>query len=92
MNNKIKVAINGFGRIGKIVTKEILENHPNIDLVAINGKSPEQVLQYLKFDTAHGRLKFDAWTEAEDHIYDMVRYMLTFNRKPVSVGKLLGNF
>jgi hypothetical protein len=34
----------------------------------------------------------DAWTEAEDHIYDMVRYMLTFNRKPASVGSILGNF
>jgi hypothetical protein len=34
----------------------------------------------------------DAWTEAEDHVYDEVRYMLTFNRRSFSVGSISGNY
>ncbi|TET84229.1 MAG: aldehyde dehydrogenase, partial [Candidatus Nealsonbacteria bacterium] len=32
----IKIAINGFGRIGRPTFRRIFKNHPNLDLVAIN--------------------------------------------------------
>jgi glyceraldehyde 3-phosphate dehydrogenase len=50
-----KVAINGFGRIGRSVFKIILENYPNLDVVAINDlSSPESLAHLLKYDSIYG--------------------------------------
>lgn len=52
---KIKVAINGFGRIGRIVLRKMLENSA-IDVVAINDLTDNATLAHLfKYDSAHGR-------------------------------------
>ena len=49
----IKVAINGFGRIGRLVFR-IMEEDPNFDIVAINDLSDPESLSYLlKYDTSH---------------------------------------
>lgn len=49
----IKVAINGFGRIGRLVFR-IMEEDPNFDIVAINDLSDPETLSYLlKYDTSH---------------------------------------
>jgi glyceraldehyde 3-phosphate dehydrogenase len=59
MKNKIKVGINGFGRIGRSFLRLALENN-NIEVVAINDLVPPSNLSYLlKFDSIHGRLKQD---------------------------------
>lgn len=53
---KIKVGINGFGRIGKMVFR-ILLNHPEIEIAGINDPMPENSLLYLmKYDTVFGML------------------------------------
>ncbi len=50
----IKVGINGFGRIGRMVFRASL-NHPEIDIVGINDLCPAEYLAYmLKYDTMHG--------------------------------------
>lgn len=50
----MKVAINGFGRIGRPVTKISLEN-PNVEIVAINDLGDLETLAYLlKYDTSYG--------------------------------------
>lgn len=50
----IRVAINGFGRIGKLVARQIISN-PSIDLVAINDLTTNQQIIYnLNFDSVHG--------------------------------------
>ena len=55
----IKVGINGFGRIGRMVFRACLE-HPEIDVVGINDLCPADYLAYmLKYDTMHGRCKAD---------------------------------
>ena len=55
MLKKTKVAINGFGRIGRAVFKIILEKHPNLDIVAINDLTdPKSLANLLKHDTAYG--------------------------------------
>ncbi|MCP9768194.1 type I glyceraldehyde-3-phosphate dehydrogenase [Lacihabitans sp. LS3-19] len=60
----IKVAINGFGRIGKLVYRQIY-NMEGIDVVAINDlTSPKTLAHLLKYDTAQGR--FDQTVEATD--------------------------
>ena len=53
----IKVGINGFGRIGRMVMRCCM-NHPNIEIVGINDLCPADYLAYmLKFDTMHGRFQ-----------------------------------
>ena len=54
-NMSIKVGINGFGRIGRMVFRASL-NHPEIEIVGINDLCPADYLAYmLKYDTMHGR-------------------------------------
>ena len=51
----IKVGINGFGRIGRMVFRASL-NHPEIEIVGINDLCPAEYLAYmLKYDTMHGK-------------------------------------
>ncbi len=50
---KIKLAINGFGRIGRVLTRAI-QNHPNIELVAVNDLADAKMLAHLlKYDSVH---------------------------------------
>ncbi|MGM3305594.1 type I glyceraldehyde-3-phosphate dehydrogenase [Anabaena sp. WFMT] len=54
---KLKVGINGFGRIGRLVLRAGLTN-PNIEFVGINDLVPPDNLAYLlKYDSTHGKLK-----------------------------------
>nr|HMU05121.1 glyceraldehyde 3-phosphate dehydrogenase N-terminal domain-containing protein [Saprospiraceae bacterium] len=56
---KKRIAINGFGRIGKLVFRQIY-NMEGIDVVAINDlTSPEVLAHLLKYDTAQGRFTED---------------------------------
>jgi len=55
----IKIGINGFGRIGRMVLRSIIENkRKDIEVVAINNRSNAEVSSFLlKHDTIHGSLK-----------------------------------
>ncbi|MEH2212508.1 type I glyceraldehyde-3-phosphate dehydrogenase [Nostoc sp.] len=54
---KLKVGINGFGRIGRLVLRAGIDN-PNIEFVGINDLVPPDNLAYLlKYDSTHGKLK-----------------------------------
>lgn len=57
----IKVGINGFGRIGRLVFRATVEN-PNVEVVAINDPfiDPEYMVYMLTYDTVHGRFKGEA--------------------------------
>ena len=62
--NTVKVAINGFGRIGRLVYRRIY-NMQGIDVVAINDlTSPKVLAHLLKYDSAQGR--FDAEVKSTD--------------------------
>lgn len=61
---KIKIAINGFGRIGRVLTRAIA-SHPNIELVAINDLTDAKMLAHLlKYDSVHR--KFNGTIEVSD--------------------------
>ncbi|SFI62443.1 ArsJ-associated glyceraldehyde-3-phosphate dehydrogenase [Thermoflavimicrobium dichotomicum] len=61
---KIKVGINGFGRIGRNVFRAML-HHPNLEVVAVNDLTDAKTLAHLlKYDSVHGKL--DARVEATD--------------------------
>lgn len=52
----IKIAINGFGRIGRPVFRRILDNHPDLRVVAINDLTDTKTLAHLlKYDSIYGR-------------------------------------
>ncbi|MBQ2061673.1 MAG: aldehyde dehydrogenase, partial [Oscillospiraceae bacterium] len=61
----IKIGINGFGRIGRMVMR-VSMNHPDIEIVGINDLCPADYLAYmLKFDTMHG--KFEGTVDYTDN-------------------------
>ncbi|WP_017193316.1 type I glyceraldehyde-3-phosphate dehydrogenase [Vaccinium witches'-broom phytoplasma] len=68
MNKKTKVAINGFGRIGKLVFRSIFAN-PQFEVVGINDLSNLETIAYLlKYDTAQGLYKTDSVSYEDNHL------------------------
>ena len=64
---KIKIAINGFGRIGRNVFRLLL-NHPTIEVVAINDVADNKTMAHLvKYDSIHGVLQ-ESVTFSDDSI------------------------
>ncbi len=54
----IKIAINGFGRIGRPAFKKIIENHPDLEVVAINDLTdPKTLAHLLRYDSLYGIYK-----------------------------------
>jgi glyceraldehyde 3-phosphate dehydrogenase len=63
----IKLGINGFGRIGRMVLRASL-NHPDVEVAAINDLTDSATMAYLlKYDSVHGQLDKDV-TAKEDSI------------------------
>lgn len=79
MANKIKIGINGFGRIGRGLFR-ILLNHPEIEVVAINDLADAKTLSHLlKYDSIHGVLPLEvSCTEqailVNQQSYDLLNY------------------
>lgn len=68
----IRVAINGLGRIGRIVLRSwIAHGNEDIDIVAVNvRKTPEAMAYYMKYDSTHGRAPFSVEYDREGLILD----------------------
>ncbi len=77
----IKVAINGFGRIGRLVFR-IMEEDDNFEVVAINDLTDaEQLAHLLKYDTSHRSYRVDEITSKEGAIYVGGREIKVFSEK-----------
>ncbi len=77
----IKVAINGFGRIGRLVFR-IMEEDPNFDVVAINDLTEADQLAYLlKYDTSHRVYQVNEISSTEDSIIVGERKIKIFSEK-----------
>ena len=64
----IRVAINGFGRIGRLVFR-IMEENPNFEVVAINDLTDAEQLAYLlKYDTSHRNYRVDEISYEDNYI------------------------
>ena len=63
----LRVAINGYGRIGRVVHRQLVERFPKeVEVVAINASSDAAMRQYLlKYDTLHGRFGGDVELDGE---------------------------
>ena len=80
----IKVAINGFGRIGRMVFRAIVENFSkDVQVVGINDLLEPAYLAYmLKYDSVHGRFNHDVKVEGNFLIVNGNRIRLTAEREP----------
>ena len=88
--SKIKVAINGFGRIGRLTFRALLQKE-NVEVVAINDLTDTRTLAHLlKYDSAHGR--FNGTVEATDSgiVVNGQEIQITAERDPKNLpwGKL----
>jgi len=63
--SKIKIAINGFGRIGRLTFRNLIEN-PNVEVVAINDLTDNATLAHLlKYDSVHGKFNGTVTADGE---------------------------
>lgn len=82
---KIKVAINGFGRIGRNVFKIALER-PELVIVGINDLTDTKTLAHLlKYDSTQGRFEGKVEFDAENLIVDGVKYRVHAERAPINI-------
>jgi glyceraldehyde 3-phosphate dehydrogenase len=85
---KIKVGINGFGRIGRLVTRFILDKYSDkIEIVAVNDLTDAKTLAHLfKYDSVHGRYPGKVSAEGDDLIIDGNRVKVMADRDPANLG------
>ena len=83
----VKVAINGFGRIGRCVFRAWVENARNdIEIVAINDLAPvETNAHLLEFDSVHGTLRADIAVEGSALVVNGRRIPVTAERDPAKL-------
>ncbi|MEH7796320.1 glyceraldehyde-3-phosphate dehydrogenase [Bacillus safensis] len=80
---KVKAAINGFGRIGRMVFRKAMLDD-QIQIVAVNASYPAETLAHLiKYDTNHGRYECDVTAEDDALIVNGKRVLLLNNRDPM---------
>ena len=79
----IKVGINGFGRIGRMVFRAIAKDFSDIQIVGINDLlDPDYLAYMLKYDSVHGRFGGDVSVEGNNLIVDGNKIRLTAERDP----------
>lgn len=79
----IRVGINGFGRIGRMVFRAAVENFPDIEVVAINDLlEPDYLAYMLQHDSVHGRFHGSVVVEGNTLIVRGKRIRLTAVKDP----------
>ncbi|MDH4133547.1 MAG: glyceraldehyde-3-phosphate dehydrogenase, partial [Gammaproteobacteria bacterium] len=79
----IKVGINGFGRIGRMVFRAVAKDFKDIEIVAINDLlEPEYLAYMLKYDSVHGRFNGDIKVEGGAMVVNGKKIRLTAEKDP----------
>ena len=82
MEKKIKIGINGFGRIGRNLFR-LLINHESIQVVAINDLADAPTLAHLlKYDSIHGKLNHGVSASANEIIVDQMKFPVLMKNHP----------
>jgi glyceraldehyde 3-phosphate dehydrogenase len=82
----IKVGINGFGRIGRMVFRAAARDFADIEIVGINDLlEPEYLAYMLKYDSVHGRFKGDISVDGHTLIVNGRRIRLTAVKDPAEL-------
>jgi len=82
----IKVGINGFGRIGRMVFRAAVQHFPDIEIVGINDLlEPDYLAYMLKHDSVHGRFKGEVSVEGNTLIVNGKKIRLTAVKNPAEL-------
>ena len=83
----LKIGINGFGRIGRMVFRAAVQNFANdIEVVAINDLlEPDYLAYMLKYDSVHGRFKGDVAVDGNTLVVNGKRIRLTAVKDPAEL-------
>jgi glyceraldehyde 3-phosphate dehydrogenase len=78
-----KVAINGFGRIGRMSFRAIMENHPELEVVAVNDLTSAETLAYLfKYDSVHDNFPGEVHAEGDSIVVNGKKVKIYAERDP----------
>ena len=82
----IKVGINGFGRIGRMVFRAAIQHFPDIEIVGINDLlEPDYLAYMLRYDSVHGRFKGDISVDGNTLVVNGKRIRLTAEKDPTQL-------
>jgi glyceraldehyde 3-phosphate dehydrogenase len=82
----IKIGINGFGRIGRMVFRAAVQNFNDIEIVGINDLlEPDYLAYMLKYDSVHGRFKGEVSVDGNDLIVNGKKIRLTAVKDPAEL-------
>lgn len=82
----IRLSINGFGRIGRMVFRAVMENFEDIEIVGVNDLlDPEYLAYMLKYDSVHGQFKGDISIEGNTMIVNGHSVRLTTEMDPANL-------
>ena len=82
----VKIGINGFGRIGRVVFRAALKN-PNIEVVAVNDLTDANMLAHLlKYDSVHGTLQEEVTVDGDNLVVAGQRVKVTAERDPAQIA------
>jgi glyceraldehyde 3-phosphate dehydrogenase len=84
----IKIGINGFGRIGRMVFRAAIQNFANdVEIVGINDLlEPDYLAYMLKYDSVHGRFKGDVAVDGNNLIVNGKKIRLTAVKNPAELA------
>jgi glyceraldehyde 3-phosphate dehydrogenase len=79
----LKIGINGFGRIGRMVFRAAVQNFKDIEVVAINDLlEPDYLAYMLKYDSVHGRFEGEVSVEGNTLVVNGKKIRLTAVKDP----------
>lgn len=82
----IKIGINGFGRIGRMVFRAVAQDFKDIEIVGINDLlEPDYLAYMLKYDSVHGRFDGDISVEGNNLVVNGKKIRLTAERDPAAL-------
>ncbi len=82
----IKVGINGFGRIGRMVFRAAVQDFPDIEIVGINDLlEPDYLAYMLKYDSVHGQFKGSISVEGNTLVVNGKKIRLTAVKDPAEL-------
>lgn len=82
----VKIGINGFGRIGRLVFRAAIQNFSDIEIVTVNDLSAPQFLAYsLIHDSVHGRFKGNVQVEGDHLVVNSKKVKIFSDRDPANL-------
>jgi glyceraldehyde 3-phosphate dehydrogenase len=82
----IKVGINGFGRIGRMVFRAAVQHFPDIEIVGVNDLlEPDYLAYMLRYDSVHGRFTGDIAVDGSTLVVNGKRIRLTAEKDPTQL-------